>query len=101
MTLARRSYFVLLLVVAAFALPSLARDREPLIGIVDLQHHRVLLPEGSVVAFGMEFRAQPLRGPNRMDPSERRPGARVDSSAMTSIMQRTNLTPPLAVEYAP
>lgn len=89
----RRIVLVLLLCLAAFPLVSHAATREPLLGIVDLANHRVLLPEGSVLPFNMEFRAERLRGPHR-GIADRQKGVQIESL-------RTSLTLPLKVEYAP
>jgi hypothetical protein len=93
-----RNLVVLLFV--AVALPAAAATHEPLLVLVDLAHHRVLVPEGSVVPPNLTFRAERMQGRDPFDPSERRNGPRLEGSLLTANLRRT-LTPPLAVAYAP
>jgi hypothetical protein len=95
----RRILLVLFLIAAG--LPLAAATHEPLLVIIDLAHHRALVPEGSVIPFGMEFRAEPLQGrAGTLDPAERRGGPRLEGSVLTNSLHRTP-APPLKIEFAP
>lgn len=95
----RSKLFVLFLLVASFALPVLAND--VLLVIVDREHHRALVPEGSVIPAGMTIRveAMPARG-RTLEPSERHATQREHFSFMDKILKRP-AGPPLVFEYAP
>src|SRR4026207_444257 len=65
----RLKWFVPFLLVASFALPVLAND--VLLVIVDREHHRAYVPEGSVIPAGMTIRVEALASSGGVRPARR------------------------------
>lgn len=89
------------LLVASFALPLFAKN-DVLLVIVDRQHQRAYIPEGSVVPPGMTIRVSalpPVRA-DEMEAATRHAGARGRVDFLDRLLRRPSGTP-LVFEYAP
>jgi len=93
-----RRLIVLCVLVTSFTVPAVAGD--VLLVIIDREHQRAYVPEGSVIPPGMAIRAEALPPMRGIDVSARRGTAREHVNFLDRILKRPS-GPPLIFEYAP